>query len=359
MRDASTLACLLAFCTMPAVAQTASNNTKTTTPTKTVSPGATMPLLNYAFKVGETRKYRVTGLFHGQFPPFASPGAPPVNLRIVLDYVANVKKQDKDTAEIAFHIERADLFLLEAEPDKDGRLPPGKEEVNFPIPVEDIQKSLDVTATLKPDGTVSNITGGNASSAKINFGIELRKLFLLIFPVAFTGSDATGSTWKTEDGLLGKAPGLISYETRLSGKTAKTLTLKQTGVSKINDMKDENNNSVTEMAKAATLNTGEASYEGTLIYATQTGGDKTRVATGQLLSANLNLVAKVHTKITKPDPKKPEEPTETDVDVTARFKVEPLKDAKDLIVSPTVKKATPQVEVRHSQVRPKKATKKP
>lgn len=350
------LALSLAVWTMPALAQTALNNNKTVSPTKTVSPGATMPLLSYAFKVGETRKYRVTGLFHGQFPPFASPGAPPVNLRIVLDYVANVKKQDKDTAELAFHIERADLFLLEAEPDKDGKLPPGKEEVNFPIPVEDIQKSLDVIATLRPDGTVMNITGGNASSAKINFGIELRKLFLLMFPVSFNGSDMAGTAWKTEDGLLGKAPGLISYETRLSGKTAKTLTLKQTGVSKINDMRDENNNAVTEMGKAATLNTGEANYEGTLIYATQTAGDKTRVATGQLLSATLNLVAKVHTKITKPDPKKPEEPTETDVDVTAKFKVEPLKDST---VSPAAKKTTPQVEIRHSQVRPKKVTKKP
>ena len=350
------LALSLAVWTMPALAQTALNNNKTVSPTKTVSPGATMPLLSYVFKVGETRKYRVTGLFHGQFPPFASPGAPPVNLRIVLDYVANVKKQDKDTAELAFHIERADLFLLEAEPDKDGKLPPGKEEVNFPIPVEDIQKSLDVIATLRPDGTVMNITGGNASSAKINFGIELRKLFLLMFPVSFNGSDMAGTAWKTEDGLLGKAPGLISYETRLSGKTAKTLTLKQTGVSKINDMRDENNNAVTEMGKAATLNTGEANYEGTLIYATQTAGDKTRAATGQLLSATLNLVAKVHTKITKPDPKKPEEPTETDVDVTAKFKVEPLKDST---VSPAAKKITPQVEIRHPQVRPKKVTKKP
>ena len=286
------------------------------------------PLFQYALKQGETYKYRVTGLFHGTFPPFASPGAPPVNLRIVLDYAANVKKQDASSSELAFHVERADLFLLEAEPDKDGKLPPGKEEVNFPIPVEDVQKSLDVTATLKPDGTVTNVQGGNASSAQINFGIELRKMFLLMFPVAFSGSDISGNAWKSEDGLLGKQPGSITYESQLSKSaqkpSPKTLTIQQTGLSKINDMKDANNQTVTDEKKAVTVNTGEAKFDGVMNYALLSMGDKTRSAQGNLASATLNLTAKIHTKRTKPDPSKPEEPLETDVNVTAKLTVKPL-----------------------------------
>ncbi len=279
----------------------------------------------YALKAGETYRYRVTGIFHGQFPPFASPGAPPVNLRIVLDYSASVKKQDKDALEIAFHIEKADLFLLEAEPDQNGKLPPGKEEVNFPIPVEDVQKSLDVTALLKSDGTVTQVSGGNASSAKINFGIELRKLFLLMFPIAF--GDALKSP---TEGLLGKTSEAVQYRNELVSAgfdaRSKEMLWKQTARAQINEMRDGNNQVIGDKDKAASVSTGEAEVQGDLHYTilSKTPAAMPAAYALRLANASYTLKAKVHTKILKPDPAKPEEPTETDVDVTARLSVKPL-----------------------------------
>jgi hypothetical protein len=83
--------------------------------------------LAYALNAGDTFRYRVTGLFNGHFPPFAQPGSPAVNLKVVLEYAGKVNKVDDKGAEVVFVVDKGDLYLLEKEPGEDGKTNPADE----------------------------------------------------------------------------------------------------------------------------------------------------------------------------------------------------------------------------------------
>lgn len=285
--------------------------------------------LAYNLKPGDTFRYRITGIFHGNFPPFAQPGNPPANLKAVLEYIATVKKQDDKGAEIFFEVDVADLSLLEKEPGPDGKIDP-EDEIPFPIPVSQAQKTLNVTALIRPDGSVANVTNSDNAPIRAELGIDLRKLFLLILPVTFPDKPLqVNDEWTHNDGVLGQKAGKITYHNRLLevAPAAKNLTFRvqHAAESQIADKKDKDGKLIEDAANAVESTTGKATVNGTLLFQTPTApaapnaADKRigRLQKGQLtLNANLVHIA--------PNPEKPEEKLTSNIEVKARLTVQAI-----------------------------------
>ena len=289
---------------------------------------ATMPAptpLQYGWQVGKTYRYKVLGVFNGHIPPFAQSSSPPIHIRIDLEYSAEVTKQIPKGVIIAFHVEKADLFLLEKEPDENGKPPAGTEELLFPIPLEQVKDALDVTATLASNGQVVEVSGGDANSVKVNFGFELRKLFMLMLPITFPPKGITpGTAWTFDDGLLGKNAGKTTYNATLktlsTGKaTSAQIDLKSN--SQVLESVDKDGKPTQIAANAVETTTGTASLVGSTTFV----GPATPKATlVRLQKETLKLTIDVTRKRTLPDPNKPEEPLENRIDVQAILKIQAL-----------------------------------
>ena len=286
--------------------------------------------LGYHFKAGETYRYRVTGFFDGHIPPFAQTGGPPVHLRITLDYAAHVDKQAEDNDAISFTVENAGVILLDEAVGADEKMPPADKQIDFPIPLDQIQTALNVKATLKPDGTIIKVNGGDANSQKINLGVELRKLFLLLLPVAFPQNAVkTGDTWRFDDGLLGKNTGKTNYTASLTslkpGKRETIFTCHETADTVFDERLDKAGKPVVALVDAVDTSDGKASLTGDFTFSVPTKPDaKTNRNDGRLQSGRFVLTATLHRKRTIPDPANPDAPLETNIDVTARLNVQPI-----------------------------------
>jgi hypothetical protein len=290
--------------------------------------------LLYGYKAGDVRMYKVTGFFSGHFPPFAAEGSPPIHLMTVLDYVATVKKISDKGAEVEFNVANAELSLLEEEPGPDAKVDPDK-AAPFPIPLSQVQKMFNATATFQPNGAVSSIQGGDTSSVKIDLGIDLRKLFLVTAPVTFSAKPVkTGEAWQFDDGLLGTKPGKTAYTGKLEAITGNgksvAATVSQHADSRVDSKLDKEGNSTEDAAAAVGTLVGTVTLDGTV----QVAGAMAPVggvtgATGRVTDGKLTMNAML--KRTMPDPDQPGKQLVTDIDIKARMFVEPLKPTAKVI----------------------------
>ena len=293
-------------------------------------PGA-VARLGYHFKVGDTTRYRVVGFFDGRIPPLVQAGAEPVHLRVTLEYLVRPEKLTADGAEVSFHVEKAEMLLLQTPVSPDNKMPSAADPIDLSVPLQQIQSALDVKATLKSDGTVVKVVGGDANSQKINLGIELRKLFLLLLPVAFPDNSVKiGDQWNFSDGLLGKNAGKTTYTARLTAfQTKKSDTVFQCSESAsaiFDERLDKAGHAVAAAADAVDTSQGNASLTGDFSFTAPTRPDqKTNRSAGRLQEGHFILTAVLDRKRTLPDPGNPDAPLDTHVDLSARLTVQPIQ----------------------------------
>ncbi|MCS6776424.1 MAG: hypothetical protein RMJ43_00970 [Chloroherpetonaceae bacterium] len=298
--------------------------------TKEASPPV-VARLAYDWKPGSVFRYRITGLFQGNFPPFAQPGSPPANLKAVLEYVGTVKKVDEKGAEVSFEVDRADLSLLEKEPGPDGKIDPDS-EIPFPIPTSQAQKTLNVTAIIRPDGSVVSVTNNDTTPIRADLGIDLRKLFLLILPVTFPDRPVKlNEEWQHADGVLGQKEGRVSYRNRLVEVTPEgkrlLLAIQHDAESQIADRKDKEGRLIEDAANAVETVEGKAVVTGKMFFTvTSRALPKQEALSGMVQKGQLQLTARL--KRTAPDPEKPEEKQTADIAVKARLSVQAMAPAR-------------------------------
>jgi len=287
--------------------------------------------LAYRFRPGESYHYTITGFFTGHIPPFSQPNSPPINLRAQLDYVATVQKSDAKGAQVAFVVHAADIDLLEKDPGPSGKVDPNS-VVPLSLPLSEVQKVFNVTAMLRPDGSVASVTSDSSSPLHINLGFDPRKLFLLIMPVVFPDRPLTvNDAWTFDDGVLGHNPGKTTYQGRLLaiqpagrdlsfriGQNAQALV--DTGIDKAGNPTDK---------PAETVGTlkGKVEVTGQLTFVAPANGRTAsdasdlragRVSAGQMA---LNVLLK-RTRTAPPDPNNPVDIDNGDIDVKARLSVQ-------------------------------------
>ncbi len=284
--------------------------------------------ITYRFKLGDSFLYKVSGLFTGHFPPFLQPNSPPINLKIDFTYKAAVKKQDDKGAEVAFTVDEAEVSLLEKDPGPDGKIDPDN-ITPFPLPLAQIQKTLNITARIRPDGSIESIAGGDTSQVKIDIGFDLRKLFLVIMPVIFPDRVLKpNDTWKYDDGLLGHKPGRINYTGKLISSTPQgkntIYIVEQSGDSNVEDKRDKAGKATINPADVVESTMGTVNLSGSLKFVafpdlskTSTGNQLSRLKDGKLTMTALFT----HTR-TVVDPEKPDDPLEQKIDVKARLHVQ-------------------------------------
>ena len=268
----------------------------------------------------------VTGLwdsFDGRIPPFVQADGPPAHLRVTLDYVVKPEKLTTDGAEVSFHVEKAEILVLQNAVGPDNVMPPADQQIEFPVPLDQIQSALNVKATLKSDGTVAQVVGGDANSQKINLGIELRKLFLLLLPVAFPNNAVkVGEQWNFSDGLLGKNAGKTTYTASLTSfhpkKGDTVFQCSETANAVFDERLDKAGHPGAAEADAVDTSKGSASFTGDFSFTAPTKPDKSaNRSAGRLQEGRFNLTAVLDRKRTLPDPGNPDAPLDTHVDLTA------------------------------------------
>ena len=287
-------------------------------------PAPTPALLMYQFTPGATYRYRLSALFDGHIPPFAQPDSPPIHIKVDLVYVATVKKVDKTGATVEFNVDSSELSLFDHEIKEDEKIDPDK-MTTFPIALEDVQKALNATAVLRPDGSVANIlTAGNVK-VQIDVGFDLRKLFLLLMPVTLSNQPVkVGDTWPSLDGVLGSKAGRIAYnnkltDAKLKGKEADYI-LNQTASSKVEDKLNKEGNSTTKDADVYRTLTGKIDLSGEMTLAAPPNSAVGPLL-GQVKSAHILMSANVLRKRVKVDPDHPEIPENDPLDVKARMRI--------------------------------------
>jgi hypothetical protein len=291
------------------------------------APGAAPAELTYLFKAGETHRYRVKAFFDGHFPPFAQPGSQPIHMLAEIVYVSSVSKQTASGTEVKFTVESADLSLLTREVKTDEQISPD-DQTPFPIELEDIQKALNTTAILKPDGSITQIVNGNPNAVRINIGFDLRKLFLLTMPITFPQKPVqVGDTWAAKEGVLGSKPGSITYTNRLarisSGNGTLEYHIDHTGASKIDDVLDQQGNHTSKPADVFSTLKGDVTLEGNATFATPakpTASGAGKIRSGRMVSGELDMTVNLRRKTTKADaPEEIRATTDGDYDVRARM----------------------------------------
>ena len=300
--------------------------------------------LAYQFTPGATCRYRLSALFDGHIPPFAQPDSPPIHIKVDLVYVATVKKVDKTGATVEFSVDSADLSLFDHEIREDEKIDPDK-TTPFPIPLEDMQKALNATAVLRPDGSVANILTASSVKVQIDVGFDVRKLFLMLMPVTLSNQPVkVGDTWPSADGVLGSKAGRITYTNKLvnakvKGKDAE-YALNQTATSAVEDKLNKEGNSTANDADMYRTLTGKIDMSGDMTLATPLTGAAGPLL-GQVKSAHITMNANVVRKRVKIDPDHPEIPEYDPLDVKARITVArenaPAKPGKNGLATPNPK----------------------
>ena len=269
----------------------------------------------------------MTTLLTGQIPNFTEPGKDGY-FKLDLSYAATIQKQDATGTTIAFSVEDEQLGLLEKEPGPDGKVV--GEVLPFPIPLAQAQSFLNVTAVLRPDGSIASVTGGSNDPIKIDIGFDLRKLFVLLLPIVFPDHPVQqGDVWPFEEGLLGRKPGVTTYTGKLAGihpdskKIAFEVTQKAQSV--IDDKIDKEGNSTSKPeAQVGTL-TGTVTATSTMDFQTAKP-DKPSVGAkdvsygGRLVTGRLDM--RVDLKRVLPDEDHPDMKKTVPITVHARMFVQ-------------------------------------
>lgn len=287
--------------------------------------------LAYRFRPGESYHYKITGFFTGHIPPFSQPNSQPINLEAQLEYHATVQKSDDKGAQVAFVVDAADIDLLEKDPGPSGKVDPNT-VVPLSLPLSEVQKELNVTAVLRPDGSVASVTNASNIPPRINLGFDLQKLFLLIMPVIFPDRPlAVNDEWAFDDGVLGHNPGKTTYKGRLlavqpAGRdlsfriSQNAQALVDTGIDKAGNPTDK---------PADTIGTlkGKVEVTGQLTFLTpvndRTASSPSNLRTGRVSAGQmaLNVLLK-RTRTAPPDPNNPTDIENGDIDVKARLSVQ-------------------------------------
>ncbi len=235
------------------------------------APGQTKPVrLEYGFETGKVYHYRVVALFSGQIPKLSEPGSD-AHIKAELYYSAKILKKDAAGTSVSFTVEAESLSFLTKEPGPDGKISPD-DELPFPLPLAQVQGFLNVTALLKNNGAIASVSGGDNGPIKIDVGVDLRKLFILMLPVVFTDSAVhPDSTWSFDEGFLGKKAGRTTYTGKLDGSRKvgeKTIfTVSQVGKSTVSDHIDKEGNSTADAKVQVGTITGEVSAAGSMQFA--------------------------------------------------------------------------------------------
>ena len=281
--------------------------------------------LAYAYKLGDVRRYKVTGFISGHFPPFAEKDSPPIHVMILLDYETTVKKVTDKGAEVEFNVEEASVNVLEKEP-AEGQKPNPADIAEFPIPLAQVQGMFNAVATLKPSGSIVSIQGGDTSKVKLDIGVDLRKLFLLTAPIIFSDKVVKiGDEWQFDDGLLGSKPGKTTYSGHLqavSGEGKRVVaSISQLGNSVVNTQLDKEGNSTDKPKAIVGSLVGKVDLNGTARVVGTMDSGAAPAASGRIDQAKVALT--VDLKRTLPDPDQDGKVLITDIDVKARFYVVP------------------------------------
>jgi hypothetical protein len=303
---------------------------QTSRPTSSLSSPHTVTLpaqLSYGFEAGKVYHYKVDAIFSGQIPKLSEPGTD-AHIKAELYYSATVIKHDASGAKIAFAVEAENLSFLTKDPGPNGKLGPD-DVLPFPLPLAQVQGYLNVTALLRPDGSIAEVTGGNNDPVKIDVGVDLRKLFVLMLPVILPDHAVKpGQTWNFDEGFLGKKPGRTSYVGKMVGvredSTRVVFELSQSAKSTVNDNLDKEGNSTqTAKLQVGTI-TGTVSAEGSMNFGASKpiGGDhaKPGTYTGKLISGNMTL--SVALSRTMPDPDHPDKKVVDPITVRGRMAVQ-------------------------------------
>jgi hypothetical protein len=294
---------------------------KPTVATKSQAAPAANSRLTYNFKVGEKRRYNLSAFFVGHFPPIALEGNPPANLEADILYVMTVRKVDAKGAEVEFVAENADIYLLENDPGPDVKV---KDDDKIPVPVslDQIQKALNVTALIQPNGTVATVSGGDNNPIKVDIGFDLRKMFLTILPVVFPNRPVNpGEPWTFDDGVLGHKLGATTYSATLEKAVPgrpNALSVTQNAQTVIDNKLDKEGNSTDKPADQVGSLTGKVTAVGRVVFAASKSPGGSAV---QVTESRLNMVALLKRII--PDPAEPGKKSETNIDVKARLVVKP------------------------------------
>lgn len=299
-----------------------------------MKPILTPLLLTYRYQEGAVQRYRIRGFLNGRIPPFATDASsPPVHILLEFEYVATVKKVSEKGAMIDFNVSTATLSLLEKEPPADFKI--GKDEATeFPVPLSEVQKLFNVVATIRPDGSVAEVTGGSASTVKVNIGLDLRKLFLITAPIAFGEKPVrVAESWVPTEGLLGAQPSRTIYaakaDSALAGGKTMLATLSETSESSIYDTLDKDGNSTQDKTLQVGSLKGEAKLNGSFKFIAVPVPSKTLAVgeataySGRIDSGRLNL--NVEMIRTLPDPDKPGAKLDLPIDVKATFFVKAVE----------------------------------
>ncbi len=280
--------------------------------------------LAYQFTPGTTYRYRLSALFDGHIPPFAQPDSPPIHIKVDLVYVATVKKVDKTGATVEFTVDSSDLSLFDHEIKENENINPNT-VTTFPIALEDVQKALNATAVLRPDGSIASILTKSSVKVPLDVGFDIRKLFLLLMPVTLSNQPVKiGDTWLSTDGVLGSKAGRIGYTNKLADAKRKgkdgEYALNQTATSTVEDKLDKEGNSTTNPNETYRTLTGKIDLNADMTLSTPLGALPGPLL-GQVKSAHILMNANVNRKRMKIDPDHPEVLENDPLDVKARMTI--------------------------------------
>ncbi len=288
---------------------------------------ATSAKLFYGFEQGKVYHYKVIAVFSGQIPKLSEPGTD-VHIKAELYYSATVTKKDGKGTTIAFAVDTETLSFLAKEPGADMKINPD-DELPFPLPLAQVQGFLNVTAVLRPDGSIAEVSGGNNNPIKIDVGVDLRKLFVLMLPVVFADrAVATGTTWNFDEGFLGKKAGHTTYTAKLDDvkyDAVKSLfKVSQVAKSTVLDKIDKEGNSTPDPKLQVGSIIGEVSATGIMNFGASklpaaVGSNTSAAYAGRLVSGNMSL--SVALKRTMPDPEHPEKTITDPITVRGRMSV--------------------------------------
>jgi hypothetical protein len=152
-------------------------------------------------------------------------------------------------------------------------------------------------------------------------------------PVTFPDKAlAINDAWTFDDGLLGKKPGRVTYKGRLVAVTPATKGLAfhigQSAEATIDDKRDKDGKPTDKTADAVDTTSGKVNLTGSLNFVAVPAATGVASHAGRVAQGNLKMVARIKHKRTIPDPDHPDDPLESNIDVTASLSVVAQSEAK-------------------------------
>ncbi|MDE2125433.1 MAG: hypothetical protein KGJ62_02465 [Armatimonadetes bacterium] len=268
----------------------------------------------------------MTAFFNGHIPPFAQPGGEPVHIRVILTYKATVQSVSPAGAVIDFSVDSADIGLLQKDPGHNGKVNPDA-VIPFPLPLDEIQKTLNVTAVIRADGSIASLKTGTTTPVRIQLGFDIRRICLLMMPLIFPNKPLNANdTWAFDDGVLGKRLGDVTYGGTLVSATAaggsERYQFAETALAKIDSKVDKDGNPTTSAVAAEGSLSGTAKLAGSVRFMSPAPADATTA--GFMALGHFDLTVLLKRTRDKPDPLDPGAPLVSTIDIAARLNVQDL-----------------------------------